>query len=98
VSNTWHFIESYEGADAKWLWRSVRADGTIETQSPPFNTYGTAVIDAIGKGFQPRREIWIVTTQHTITHYRPGRPPMTVPFTDDSPSTFVIPRQKHAVT
>ena len=97
MSNTWHFIESYEGADAKWVWRSTRADGTIETQSPPFNTYGTAVIDAIGKGFQPRREIWIVTTQHTVTHYRPGKLPLTVPFTE-SPPALVFPRQKDAVT
>jgi hypothetical protein len=78
----WHFVETQEAENAQWAWTITRVDGSIESQSPPFGTYGMAVIDAIKKGFQPRREPWVVATQYTITHYRPGRPPLTEPVTD----------------
>jgi hypothetical protein len=84
MATRWHFVESDAGDSPQWAWRIVRADGTIDSQSHPFKTYGMAVIDAIKKGFQPRREPWIVATRHTITHYHPGRPPMTVPVTDEA--------------
>jgi hypothetical protein len=82
----WHFLESYEGESvaARWVWRVMRVDGTIESHSRHFPTYGMAVIDAIKSGFQPRRQPWLVATRNTITHYRPGQPPMTVPITDEA--------------
>lgn len=66
----------------------MRVDGTIQTQSPPFDSYGKAVIDAIKNGFQPRREVWIVATRHSVMHFRPGRPPLSVPMNgNDCPPT-----------
>jgi len=78
----WQFVEGYEGDTTHWSWRVVKADGTIESQSEQFSTYGHAVSEAIKNGFQPRQQHWIVATRHTVTHFRPGQAPMTVPVTD----------------
>jgi hypothetical protein len=74
----WHFVEQYLGDDTRWSWRVLEADGTIEHQSQSFRTYGEAVNEAIRHGFQPRQQHWIVATRHAITHFRPGKPPLTV--------------------
>jgi hypothetical protein len=79
MSIRWQFVEGYEGDSSFWSWRVVNMDGSIESQSPPFSTYGLAVGDAIKNGFQPRQQHWLVGTRHTITHFRPGKPPLTVP-------------------
>ena len=78
----WQFVEGYEGNTTHWSWRAVRGDGTIESQSEQFSTYGQAVSEAIKNGFQPRQQHWVVATRHTVTHFRPGQAPMTVPVAD----------------
>ena len=82
MSIRWQFVESYEENTTHWSWRTVRGDGTIESQSEQFSTYGQAVSEAIKKGFQPRQQHWLVATRHTVTHFRPGQGPITVPATD----------------
>lgn len=83
----WQFVEQYEGDSSSWSWRTVNVDGTLEHHSPPFSTYGLAVSDAIKKGFQPRQHHWLVTTRHTITHFSPGKPPLTVPVSGPAENT-----------
>jgi hypothetical protein len=75
----WHFVEGYEGDFTYWSWRVLNPDGTVESQSQSFSTYGAAVNEAIRNGFQPRQQHWIVATRHAITNFRPGKPPLTVP-------------------
>jgi hypothetical protein len=79
----WQFMEGYEGDSSHWSWRVVSADGSLENQSPPFSTYGLAVSDALKRGFQPRQQHWIVMTRHTVTHFRPGQPPLSVPLSEE---------------
>ena len=92
----WHFVEGYEGDSSHWSWRTVNVDGTLESHSPPFKTYGIAVSDAIKNGFQPRQQHWVVSTRHTITHFRPGKPPLTVPVSDTASSILAKTKQKQA--
>ena len=82
----WQFVEGYESNSANWSWRIVSADGTVENHSSPFDTYGMAVSDALKRGFQPRQQHWIVATRHTITHFNPGQPPLSVPVSDEKSS------------
>lgn len=82
MSIRWHFVEGYEGEATFWSWRTINGDGTIETQSASFSTYGQAVSEAIRNGFQPRLQHWVVATRHTVTHFRPGQQPLTVPVSD----------------
>jgi hypothetical protein len=86
MSIRWHFVEGYEGDATYWSWRTVSGDGTIETQSASFSTYGQAVSEAIRNGFQPRLQHWVVATRHTVTHFRPGQTPLTVPVSDAEPA------------
>src|SRR5688572_17428804 len=85
MSIRWQFVEGYEGNATYWSWRTVKGDGSIESQSESFSTYGQAVSEAIKNGFQPRLQHWVVATRHTITHFRPGQAPMTVPISDKDP-------------
>ena len=87
MSIRWHFVEGYEGEATYWSWRTVNGDGTIETQSASFSTYGQAVSEAIKNGFQPRLQHWVVATRHTVTHFRPGQAPLTVPVSDTEPAS-----------
>lgn len=82
TSIRWQFVEGYEAESSHWSWRIVNVDGSMDSQSPPFGTYGLAVSDAIRSGFQPRQQHWVVATRHTVTHFRPGQPPLTVPVED----------------
>ena len=77
----WQFIEDREGDGPFWTWRVLLVDGTIENQSQRFKTYGAAVGDAIRNGFKPSQQHWIVVTQRTATHFRPGEPHVVVPVT-----------------
>jgi hypothetical protein len=79
MSVRWQFIEAREGGATCWSWRVVLVDGTIETHSQPFKSYGAAVGDAIRNGFRPTQHHWIVVTRHTATHFRPGEPHVSVP-------------------
>ena len=85
----WQFVED-PGKDSQWAWRTVRADDAIDKHSGRFATYGLAMIDAIRNGFQPREEPWLVITSDTITHFHPGRKPMSMPVAADSPATREI--------
>jgi hypothetical protein len=87
----WQFVEGYEGNTTHWSWRTVRGDGTIESQSEQFSTYGQAVSEAIKNGFQPRQQHWVVATRHTVPHFRPGQAPMTIPVTDKDAAGADIP-------
>jgi hypothetical protein len=95
MSTRWQFVEGYEGNATHWSWRTVKGDGTIESQSQPFSTYGQAVSEAIKNGFQPRLQHWVVATRHTITHFRPGQAPMTVPVSDKDPRVAHKPDGEH---
>ena len=75
----WQFIEDNEHDVTYWTWRNVGVDEAIEAQSNRFANYGTAMGDAIRHGFRPREQHWIVVTPKTITHFRPGERPVTIP-------------------
>jgi hypothetical protein len=80
------FVEGYDYESTYWSWRSMYPDGTIEYQSPSFATYGLAVDAAIKRGFRPREQHWVVVTRHTLVHFRPGEPSVTLPIADLEPS------------
>jgi hypothetical protein len=86
MSTQWQFVESYDYERTYWSWRSMYPDGTIEFQSPSFGTYGLAVDAAIKRGFRPREQHWVVVTRHSLVHFRPGEPSVTVPIADPEPS------------
>jgi hypothetical protein len=81
----WQFIEERERDQTWWIWRIMLLDGTLETQSQRFNSYGAAVGDAIRNGFKPTQHHWIVVTRHTATHYHPGEPHVSVPIVGPEP-------------
>lgn len=81
----WQFIEERERAETWWVWRIMLLDGTLETQSQRFKSYGAAVGDAIRNGFRPSRHHWIVVTRHTATHFRPGESHVSVPVVGQEP-------------
>ena len=86
MSMQWQFVEGYDYESTYWSWRSMSADGTIEYQSPSFASYGLAVDAAIKRGFRPREQHWVVVTRHSLVHFRPGEPALTVPIVDPEPS------------
>ena len=92
----WHFVEEYLADATRWSWRVLEMDGTIERQSQSFPTYGEAVIEAIRHGFQPRQDHWVVATRHAISHFRPGKPPLTVPCGEGSPADLERHRRSRA--
>ena len=81
----WQFIEDHEHGEISWAWRLMGADETIEQHSPQFSNYGAAVNDAIRHGFRPPEQHWIVVTPGTITHFRHGAKPVTVPVAAEGP-------------
>ena len=82
----WQFVEGYDYEGTYWSWRSMCPDSTIEYQSPSFATYGLAVDAAIKRGFRPREQHWVVVTRHSLVHFRPGEPALTIPTADTEPS------------
>ena len=75
----WKFIEDNEHDAAHWAWHCMRVNDTIEKQSPPFTSYGAAVNDAIRCGFRPVEQHFVLVTPCTVTHFRPGNRPVTMP-------------------
>lgn len=82
----WQFVEDTQAPDTSWTWRVLLLDGTIQTHSQRFKSYGAAVGDAIRNGFRPSQHHWIVVTRHIATHFRPGEPHVVVPVTLDGGS------------
>jgi hypothetical protein len=75
----WKFIEDNEQDAAHWAWHCMRVNDTIEKQSLPFASYGAAVDDAIRCGFRPVEQHFVLVTPCTVTHFRPGDRPVTMP-------------------
>jgi hypothetical protein len=80
MTKRWWFKQQKD--ERRWTWRSLRGDGTIEQQGGDFQSYGTAVIDAIHKGFRPKEDHWVIDTGHDVTHYEQGKQPIMTPKID----------------
>jgi hypothetical protein len=80
----WKFIEHYEHDSIHWAWHLLRVNDTIEKQSPQFTSYGAAVDDAIRCGFRPVEQHFVLVTPRTVTHFRPGDRPVTVPIAPEA--------------
>lgn len=75
----WKFIEDTENDAVHWAWHRMRVNDTIEQQSLRFTSYGAAVDDAIRCGFRPVEQHFVLVTPCTVTHFRPGDRPVTMP-------------------
>jgi hypothetical protein len=78
-AGVWQFVRHGSGSSELWIWRRLRADGALEEVSPPHETLGKAVADALAHGFKPRSQLWETRTGNWITRYRPGKPPSSTP-------------------
>ena len=72
MKKRWWFTEYSKQVPARWTWRVLSGDGTIEQQSSEFESYGIAVRDAIVNGFRPVRDHWAIETTVTVTHFQQG--------------------------
>lgn len=72
MKKRWWFTEYSKQVPARWTWRVLSGDGTIDQQSGEFESYGMAVRDAINRGFQPSRDHWAIETTVTVTHFHHG--------------------------
>ena len=72
MKKRWWFTEYSKQTPARWAWRLLNGDGTIEQQSAEFESYGAAVQDALGNGFRPSRDHWAVETTVAVTHFQRG--------------------------
>jgi len=95
MAKRWWFKQQKDQPQ-RWSWRLLRGDGTIEQQGDDFQGYGTAVIDAIHKGFRPKEDHWVIDTGHDVTHYQQGKDPLMVPKTDRTMSPDLGKIERHS--
>lgn len=91
MAKRWRFTEYTKEAPARWTWRLLSPDGSIEQQSGEFENYGAAVRDAIIRGFRPTQDHWIIESTHALVHYEHGKHSIVVPKADRN-SRLVPPR------
>lgn len=72
TTKRWHFTEHDERPRVWWTWQLVSSDGKIEKTSEEFLTYGSAVADAIRKGFSPRDDDWSVNSKCGTARFERG--------------------------
>ena len=78
----WEVI-SHEGTDQAYSWRCIGVGDFIIESSPPFQTYGAALSDAIRHGFNPEIHHWVNVDRHFTFHFGPGNTkPVIVPHED----------------
>lgn len=73
MERTWLFTELDNSRPARWRWRVLADDGSIERESREFDSYGEAVRDAIVSGFRPTDDHWVIESTHLVTRYAGGR-------------------------
>ncbi len=75
-SVSWKFVR-YDGLGRqRWNWLRTEADAA--TASEDFPSYAAAVMDAVGKGFRPKSESYLVESPGRLVRFEPGRRPVTV--------------------
>ncbi len=68
----WQFYETRGNGPPGWSWRRI-VDGKAEIASPgSFRELGVAVSNAIGHGFQPKRDSWATITSSGVMHFYSG--------------------------
>lgn len=71
----WRFVRHYDGVERHWLWQLFEPDGRCARTSAMYESYGTALADAIGQGFRPTEERYSIDLPHGRIHFPPGRDP-----------------------
>jgi hypothetical protein len=73
---SWKFVQHGEPGRQRWKWLWTAAGGA--TASGDFPSYAAAVMDAIGKGFRPKSEPYLVESPGRLIRFEPGRRPVRV--------------------
>jgi hypothetical protein len=74
----WQFVEAARGRDVSWTWRVVLADGSTDSSTQSFETYGVAIHDALRHGFLPSEHEWSVISSTGIARFLCGHDPVIV--------------------
>ena len=74
----WQFLEAAKGRDVSWTWRVLLADGSTNSSTRSFETYGAAIHDAIHHGFLPSEHEWSVISGTGIARFLCGHDPVIV--------------------
>jgi len=96
MATHWWFKEFAVPQPARWTWRTLKVDGSIEQQSREFPSYGAAVHDAIINGFRPTEDHWAIESTHLITHFERGQTEVVITKNDNT--TLVPPRGRASLT
>ena len=71
----WRFF--HDDTD-KWTWQRVDAVNLHPPRSSNHKSFGSALSDAMRRGFIPSRHIWVVEDYCSITRFALGEPPQIV--------------------
>src|SRR4030095_12451250 len=85
----WEIIGS-DGPGDRWRWRLIGVDEAIVmTSGEELCSFGHTLLDAMQNGFSSKKDHWVVKQHGWVTHFAPGKSPITV-----TPSGDVVMRDR----
>ena len=72
----WEFVR-LQADEESWIWRCIRADGTIVTSSESCESFGKIMVDAVRNGFSSGTQRWALKSNEWRTDFEPGEQPTT---------------------